>query len=528
MLLRAGLVLLLVSINSPVEAEPERDSPDEDLKFAVVIDCGSSGTRAHIYSWSTSATGANEQDLSSVTHHTDRRTGKKLIKLIQPGLSSVSDEPDRAGDYLKPIMDFVALSIPHDRHSNTPIYIMATGGMRLLRKDVQDKILNVLSGSIRRDYEFEKIDARVISGADEGINLWLTVNSLSRRLGSAYSGQQPGTLYKRPASSRTLGVLEMGGASAQVVFEVGVELSEYIRRMMVHYPEAYRTLGRSIVDVELGQKRKTKLFSGSFLGLGVNSARSLFTDLLVRRTVGIVDIRTVATKSAPSASRTSQGRSLACAPIDSLRINDPCLPRASIERLEKPVRILYDSSKTLGFESSESFESDPRAINVTFVGYGNLQECLKLMKLMIMRIKIERYRCNDQDPCQQTLLEAPFMPMVLLQYLATGEYYYSSRTLGITDQFRPLDAINRAAQFCATPYERLLDLHPTSDAQDRDRALKGCFKMSWVVGLLHFGLRMPLKSALDFRVANQIDSSPLDWTLGALLAKLWSDDNMTG
>lgn len=522
LLISGGLVLfVLVSINSPVKSEVNKDESGEDLKFAVVIDCGSSGTRAHIYSWPAKA--SNEQELSNLSHHTDKTTGKKLIKLIEPGLSSVSNEPNRAGEYLKPIMDFVALNIPADKHSNSPIYIMATGGMRLLDKNLQDEILNVITQSFRRDYRFNKIDARVISGTEEGKNLWLTVNSLAGRLGSGYSGQQPASLYKQPASSRTLAILEMGGASSQIAFEVGAELNEHIRRLLAHNPEAYRTFDRSIVDVNLGQNRHTKLFSVSFLGLGANSARSLFIDMLIRQSAGIVKARNIGTKSAEQNRVRSgyNGRSLTCAPMDSLRINDPCLPRASTETVKKPVRILHDSSKSLGFDESSS--QDQRFINVTLVGYGNLQMCLKLMKLMIMRVKFERYKCNDQDPCQPTLLETPFLPWPLFQYLGTGEYYYSSQALGTSShQFKPLEAINKATQFCATSYDRLLELYPSSNERDSHRALKGCFKISWVVCLLHFGLKMPLKPTIDFKIANQIDSNPLDWTYGALLAKLWN------
>lgn len=40
--------------------------------------------------------------------------------------------PDKASDYLQPLLSFAAARIPREKHRETPLYILCTAGMRLL------------------------------------------------------------------------------------------------------------------------------------------------------------------------------------------------------------------------------------------------------------------------------------------------------------------------------------------------------------------------------------------------------------
>ncbi len=48
------------------------------------------------------------------------------------GLSSYADTPGTASTYLLPLLNFAAKHIPEEKHKETPLYIMATAGLRML------------------------------------------------------------------------------------------------------------------------------------------------------------------------------------------------------------------------------------------------------------------------------------------------------------------------------------------------------------------------------------------------------------
>nr|XP_027072195.1 probable apyrase 2 isoform X1 [Coffea arabica] len=84
----------------------------------------------------------------------------------------------------------------------TEIRLMATAGLRMLEKGVQDRILEacrtVLRGS---DFRFYDDWASVISGSDEGVYAWVVANYAL------------GTVGGDP--KQTTGIIELGGAAAQ-------------------------------------------------------------------------------------------------------------------------------------------------------------------------------------------------------------------------------------------------------------------------------------------------------------------------
>ncbi|XP_027119134.1 uncharacterized protein [Coffea arabica] len=89
---------------------------------------------------------------------------------------------------------------------------MATAGLRMLEKGVQDRILEacrtVLRGSGFRFYDDW---ASVISGSDEGVYAWVVANYAL------------GTLGGDP--KQTTGIIELGGASAQMLRKLSKQLN---------------------------------------------------------------------------------------------------------------------------------------------------------------------------------------------------------------------------------------------------------------------------------------------------------------
>lgn len=86
------------------------------------------------------------------------------------GISSYEDKPENASSYIYPLLRHAANHIPKSKHFETPLYILATAGMRLLPKAKQDAILNNLIANIplRFNFLFSSTHVEVITGKQEG------------------------------------------------------------------------------------------------------------------------------------------------------------------------------------------------------------------------------------------------------------------------------------------------------------------------------------------------------------------------
>ena len=88
-----------------------------------------------------------------------------------PGIASFADKPHNASDYLRPLLNFAASHVPRSKHKETPLYILATAGMRLLSIKDQHAILSNLRSELPKRYSFHLTDSQVevISGKQEGM-----------------------------------------------------------------------------------------------------------------------------------------------------------------------------------------------------------------------------------------------------------------------------------------------------------------------------------------------------------------------
>ena len=82
----------------------------------------------------------------------------------------------------------------------TPLSLKATGGVRALSKEVQDRIINAVRVKMAT-YPFEMTadSVSVISGEDEGFYMWLAVNTLLDNI------------HPNKVINSTVGTIELGG-----------------------------------------------------------------------------------------------------------------------------------------------------------------------------------------------------------------------------------------------------------------------------------------------------------------------------
>ena len=209
---------------------------------AVVVDCGSSGSRPYIYEYNDKDNWPNikyidhkKLDIRLADAATDAKTIQKLV-----------DE----------IYNFAKKKIDKDDRKDTKIYVYATAGMRLLPIDTQEKILSDLVKELEKQTKFivKKKNIKVITGDDEGRFLWLALNQIISKF----------------EDDSTVGALDYGGASAQI----GIQLDE---NKGVNNPDY----------IHLNIKGKEySLFTHSFLGLGMNEANKAIKDTLINESIG--------------------------------------------------------------------------------------------------------------------------------------------------------------------------------------------------------------------------------------------------
>jgi GDA1/CD39 (nucleoside phosphatase) family len=161
-----------------------------DRVYGLMVDAGSTGTRMHTFTFTRDA----NQKLTLETED---------FAPIKPGLSSFKEKPQTAAKSLEPLLDRARSIVPEHLWSETPIFLRATAGLRMVGEEASSAILTQVHTLFKASgFRFDSPQwATILGGSDEGIYSWITVNYL----------------MNRPAEA-TVGTLEMGGGSAQVAF----------------------------------------------------------------------------------------------------------------------------------------------------------------------------------------------------------------------------------------------------------------------------------------------------------------------
>ena len=183
------MLLLAAALGTPTE-------------WGVVVDCGSSGSRVHIYFWD-SAPHVSELQPDSEADKAKLRT--------TPGISAFVDDPEAVGPYFANLLQEAARWVPADQHARTPVRAYATAGMRLHTAAEQEGVWDTIRATIRNSaFKSPYSTARTITGNYEGLCHWIAMQQI---------------LTKSPAAGGpAFGTMDLGGASTQIVFPAEVIL----------------------------------------------------------------------------------------------------------------------------------------------------------------------------------------------------------------------------------------------------------------------------------------------------------------
>ncbi|KAH9900952.1 nucleoside phosphatase family-domain-containing protein [Cubamyces lactineus] len=435
-------------------------------RFGVVIDAGSSGSRLQIYSWKDARTVRQQEkgDALRALPQVGKGTedGEQWSLKVEPGISSFADDVEGIGAYLSPLLEHARTHIPPSLQPETPLFLLATAGMRLLTPEKQADVLQATCDFLKFHSHFRIDDpsptgpcgssVRIITGEEEGLYGWIAVNYLM----DGFKGSDDERL--------TYGFLDMGGASTQIAFEPSKEEQEKAQNLV---DVRLRLLDSSIIH--------HKVFVTTWLGYGTNQARERYVGQLINE---FEDIRSFSADAAE-------------------HIDDPCLPK-DLVITNTPVQ-------------PESASSHSKTAH-KFVGTGSFEQCLqKTLPLL-----------NKDAPCPDShcLFNGVYVPPIdfsASHFIGVSEYWYSTeQSFGLGGAYDFVQYERAASEFCSQNWTQILKEHEASREQGHlggdgeveeggvvvdtgkwgldveiSRLQMQCFKAAWIVNVLHEGIGVP-------------------------------------
>ena len=379
------------------------------------------------------------------------------------GISTFADDPESVAQYLVPLLEHARTKVPPSLQPETPLFLLATAGMRLLTPVQQAEILVHTCKFLKHHSNFRIDDrshmgpcgssVRIITGEEEGLFGWIAVNYLM----DGFSGSSD--------VRTTYGFLDMGGASTQIAFEPS---------------EAERKKTPNLINVRLrrigGEEIQHEVFVTTWLGYGTNQAR--------QRYVGrAIDEFRNGRESSPSD------------PGDV--IHDPCLPK-NLKLVEYPLH-----SDHLNPHHGHAH---------TLVGTGSFEQCLERTSTLLNKDA----PCPD-SPCLFNGVHVPPIDFSVSHFIGVSEYWYSSEhVFGLGGSYDFVQYERAAATFCARDWDSLVEEHKQAsqhhrlggdgEVEEAGRVVKTgkwgpqieisrlgmqCFKAAWVTNVLHEGIGLP-------------------------------------
>ncbi|NXJ41688.1 ENTP8 diphosphohydrolase, partial [Ciconia maguari] len=213
-------------------------------QYGLVFDAGSTHTALYIYWWPA-----------------DKENGTGIVSQVEactvsgPGISSYADDPAGAGASLKPCLDRAMKIVPAEQQRETPTYLGATAGMRLLRYG------HCPEPRPSGPFPTMPVDVRgaqILTGNEEGSFGWITVNYLLETLVKcSFTGE-----WTHPPAEDVVGALDLGGASTQITFLPGTTIDDSSTRVLLRlYGTNYSIYTHSYLCY--GQKQALKMLVAS-------------------------------------------------------------------------------------------------------------------------------------------------------------------------------------------------------------------------------------------------------------------------
>nr|XP_060643402.1 ectonucleoside triphosphate diphosphohydrolase 4 isoform X2 [Anolis sagrei ordinatus] len=444
------------------------DTSNPKLNYGIMVDCGSSGSRIFVYWWPRH--NGNPHDLLDIKQMRDKNRQPVVMK-IKPGISEFATSPEKVSDYIFPLLSFAAEHVPRAKHKETPLYILCTAGMRILPESQQKAILEDLLTDIpvHFDFLFSDSHAEVISGKQEGVYAWIGINFVLGRFEHTDDDDDalvevhiPGSENKEAVvRKRTVGILDMGGVSTQIAYEVP-KTEEVAKNLLAEF-----NLGCDAHQTE----HVYRVYVATFLGFGGNAARQRYADSIFTNTVFRNRL------FGKQAGMTSDTPYL-----------DPCLPLDVEDEIQQNGQTMY------------------------LRGTGDFHLCQDVIQPFMNKT-------NETH----TSLNGIYQPPVHFEnseFYGFSEFYYCTEdVLRMGGDYNATKFTKAAQDYCATKWSVLrerFDRGLYASHADLHRLKYQCFKSAWMYEVFHNGFSFPINYG-NLKTALQVYDKEVQWTLGAIL-----------
>ncbi|KAK4394800.1 putative apyrase 7 [Sesamum angolense] len=185
--------------------------------FTVVLDCGSTGSRVNVFEWmignGSRVYGNLPVLLRSYPDDVNKSSGCQYHCMqTEPGLHNFVNDAVGVRVSLEPLIRYAEQWVPLERRAATPIFVLATAGMRRLVTEEAKRVLGDVENVVKEHgFLYRKSWVRVLSGKEEAYYGWVALNY---KMG----------VFGKSSRASTLGLLDLGGSSLQVVAEVDVSM----------------------------------------------------------------------------------------------------------------------------------------------------------------------------------------------------------------------------------------------------------------------------------------------------------------
>ncbi|KAI2801944.1 Ectonucleoside triphosphate diphosphohydrolase 3 [Blomia tropicalis] len=417
-------------------------------QYAITIDAGSTHSKAILFKW-----------------RTDKLNGTGLIKQvnichISRGIASYADEKIKEGaDELMKCIEQLAI---HLDNGNTLehmfVYLGATAGMRMLNISNPNASANIFNVIRTRFIESGLQPKRIsiITGKEEGLFAWVAVNYLSGKL---FEKMKLSNL-----NNRTFGVLDMGGASAQIAHQINddddVSMDDAVR---------IRLYGRDY-----------NIHAYSNFCFGAEQALKRYMMIILRQHI--------------NSNNTS------------LQVEAPCLPRG-----------LHLSSSRAGMDNvctaNKNGDNQLTQLNSSneyeLVGTSNFDKCYQTVEQIL-----------DFDLCKRDFRFC-FKKSIHPKrdtFFAISAYYYLTDVLNLKNDINQIgfaEYINETRKICESTRNELQN----KTNLNQKYLTTYCFKLTYLHSTLTKVYNFNERTWLNLRFTNNVNGNYLGWVLGFMISE---------
>ncbi|XP_037382645.1 ectonucleoside triphosphate diphosphohydrolase 3 isoform X2 [Talpa occidentalis] len=359
-------------------------------KHGIVLDAGSTRTTFYVYQWP-----AEKENNTGVVSETFR------CEVKGPGIAAYSRYPENIPRAFDECTKKVQEHIPAHFHNSTQLYLGATAGMRLLSLQ-NETASNQILVTIKNYFKSQPFDfrsAQIISGEDEGLYGWITVNYLMGH----FLEKNLWNMWVHPNGVETTGALDLGGASTQISYvpeeqmppntNDSIQVSLYGYKYTL-YTHSFQCYGR----MEAERKLHAKLFQ-EFPHKG--------------------------------------------------NVQNPCYPRNY--RHKFTLREIFDSACTTDMRP-DNYNPDA---TVVLEGTGDPFNCSKKVASLF-----DFKACDGKENCS---FNGVYQPKLKGSFGAFAGFYYTASTFNLSDSFPLKTFNSSTWDFCSKEWSQLPDLLPHFD-----------------------------------------------------------------